>query len=309
MTTEETAPALAAGNLRGIAALSAGMLCLSISDVMVKLAGATLPVGEIMLLRGMLASLIICVICLSTGVLRNAGQMLQWQVSGRALANVAAGFCYLTALLNMPIADLSAMMQAAPLVLTALAAMLLREDVGWRRWLAIGTGFAGVLLILRPTGEGFNSYALLALAAIFFVSCRDLFTKVVRVETPSILVTLATALATTGGGAVLCLIQGFVPFGFAELKYLVPSAFLLVAGYQLVIIAFRSGEIAVVAPFRFSLVIWATIAGFLVWAEIPDLLTFLGTGLVVGMGVYTFHRERVRSANARLLATDTKREI
>ncbi len=309
MTSEPVESALAAGNLRGIACLSAGMLSLSMSDILVKLAGATLPVGEIMMLRGFLASLLIGTICFSMGVLKNADQMLQWQVSGRALANTVASVCYMTALLQMPIANLSAMMQVSPLLLTALAAVLLREDVGWRRWLAIGVGFAGVLIILRPTGSGFNTYSLFALAAIFFVSFRDLFTKVVKVETPSILVTLATALAVTIGGGILCLFQGFLPFGLAELRFLVPSAIFLVAGYQLVIIAFRSGELAVVSPFRFSLIIWATLGGWLVWGEFPDSVTLAGASLVVAMGIYTLHRERVRSTHARLLAADTKREI
>lgn len=285
------------------------MACLVSNDTLIKLAGATLPVGELMLLRGALASLLIAAICLYTGALRDAGKMLAWQVSGRAFANLAVSVCYLSALLQMPIANLTAMMQATPLVLTALAALLLGEKVGWRRWLAIAAGFGGVLLIVRPASADFNLYAWLAVATIGFVALRDLVTRAVEVDTPSSLVTLATSLAVTGGGAVICLFQGWQPFGWREAAFIAPSAVLLVAGYQLVIVGFRSGEISVVAPFRFSLVVWAILLGYLVWSELPDSWTLAGIGLIVAMGIYTFHRERVLAARAEPLAAGTRREI
>ncbi len=298
-----------AGNLRGIAAISAGMASLAVNDLLMKLAGATLPIGELMLVRGLFASLLIGVICYFSGALKHIGQMLEWQVSGRALANVAAGVCYLTAIINMPIANVTAMMQASPLMLTALAALVLGERVGWRRWVAIAVGFCGVLLIVRPASSGFSTYSLFALGAICFVSMRDLFTKVVKADTPSMIVTFATSLVSTAGGGLLCLYQGWVDLGAKELAFLIPAAFVSVAGYHFVIVGFRSGEVGVVAPFRFSLVLWATLGGYFIWGEFPDVMTVLGIGLIVCMGIYTFHRERLRRAGQEPLSADTKREI
>jgi len=309
MTSTAQATAASSGNMRGIAAITAGMAVLVFSDVLVKLAGATLPLGQLLFLRGVLASALITAICWQTGVLGQARQMLAWQVSGRALANFCASLCYITALINMPIANLSAIMQASPLLLTALAALLLGERVGWRRWLAIAIGFCGVLMIIRPATSAFNVHALFALGAIGFVCMRDLFTKVVKADTPSMLVTLATAVVVTTGGGLLSLYQGWVDFGGREIMFLVPAAFCTVAGYHFVLVGFRPGGVAVVAPFRFSMVLWATIAGYLVWSELPDGWTLAGAALVIGMGLYTFHRERLRRPRGDALAADTTREI
>lgn len=309
MTTDIAEPAAGAGNLKGIAAVSVGLALLVVNDMLMKLAGATLPVGELMFVRGVMASALILALCAWKGALRNARQMLAWQVSGRAVANLLSSICYITALLQMPIANLTAITQASPLLLTALAALALRERVGWRRWLAIAIGFGGVLIIVRPASADFNAYTLVAMAGIFFVAARDLFTKRVKGDTPSMLVTLATALVVTSGGGIMVLLHGWVPVGGRELAYLAPSALLLVIGYHLVIVGFRAGEVAVVAPFRFSMVLWAILGGYFIWNEVPDQWTILGTGLIVAMGLYTFHRERMRARNAEPLAAAARREI
>lgn len=300
---------VAGGNLKGIAALSAGMAFLVGNDIFLKLASPDLPFGQLVFTRGVIATVLIVIACVIAGVHKQWRQIFDGPVMGRSLANMFSSFFYINALFHLPIANVTSIMQATPLLLTALAAFALKEKVGWRRWLAIAVGFGGVLLIVRPDAGGFNIYALFAMAAIGFVAARDLFTKVVKTDVPSLVVTLATSLVVTVGAGIYSLVEGWSAVSTDELIYIGASATCLVCGYHAVIVAFRSGEVAVIAPFRFSIVIWAIIAGYFIWNEAPDLFTLAGIGLIVTMGAYTFHRERLRASLERPLAADTRREI
>jgi drug/metabolite transporter (DMT)-like permease len=301
--------ARAGGNLRGIAALSAGMAFLVGNDIFLKLASPELPFGQLVFTRGVIATVLIVIACVAVGVHTQFRQIFAGPVMGRSLANMFSSFFYINALFHLPIANVTSIMQATPLLLTAMAAFVLKEDVGWRRWLAIAIGFCGVLLIVRPDAGGFNTYAAYAVAAIGFVAARDLFTRVVRADVPSLVVTLATSLVVTAGAGIYSLFEGWREVSALELSYIGASAACLVCGYHAVIVAFRSGEIAVVSPFRFSIVVWAMIGGYFIWNEVPDLFTLGGIGLIVAMGAYTFHRERIRAHEERPLAASTRREI
>ncbi len=301
--------AVAGGNLRGIAALSAGMAFLVGNDIFLKLASPDLPFGQLVFTRGVIATTLITIACVTVGVHKQWRQMFSGAVMGRSLANMFSSFFYINALFHLPIANVTSIMQATPLLLTAMAAFALKEDVGWRRWLAIAVGFGGVLLIVRPDAGGFSVYSLFAIAAIGFVAARDLFTKVVRADVPSLVVTLATSVVVTVGAGIYSFVEGWADVSAQELTYIGASAACLVCGYHAVIVAFRSGEVAVIAPFRFSIVVWAMIGGYFIWNEAPDLFTLAGIGLIVTMGAYTFHRERIRANQERPLAADTRREI
>lgn len=300
---------MARENLRGIAAISAAMAFLVGNDMLLKLASPNLPFGQLIFLRGVVATGLILIACALTGTWKHWRQIAAWPVVGRSLANTASTFLYIQALFHLPLANVTSIMQATPLLLTALAAVVLREGVGWRRWTAIAVGFFGVLLIVRPDAGGFSVYALFALFAIFFVAARDLMTRVVQAHIPSLIVTLATALAVTLGAAIYSLFEGWADVPPATLILVCASATCLVCGYHLLIVAFRMGEIAVVSPFRFTIVLYALLGGYLVWNEIPDRFTFAGIGLIVIMGAYTFHRERLRSRTEPPLVADTRREI
>lgn len=307
--TDAADTATASGNLRGIAAISAGMAFLVTNDILMKLSSTSLNLGQLLFMRGLIATALIAVACVMVGAHKQLAQLLEWPVAGRAAANLAATTCYVTALFQMPIANVTSILQATPLLLTALAALLLGEAVGWRRWLAIAVGFCGVLLIVRPDAGDFNSYALFALAAIIFVSARDLFTRVVQANVPSIIVTLATSIVVTVGGGVYSLFEGWNGFGLRDLGLVAVAACCLVCGYQFTIVAMRTGEIAVVSPFRFSIVLWAMLGGYFIWGEVPGLSTLAGIGLIVTMGAYTFHRERLRAPPKSRLTSRTRREI
>jgi len=210
----------------------------------------------------------------------------------RGIFDIAATLTFLTALLHLPFANLLAIVQALPLVVTLGAAIFLREAVGWRRWLAIGIGFMGVLIIVRPGLHGFSIYTLLALLAVVAAAARDLVTRGVPVAIPSLVVALVSSVMVTLAGALLALpLGGWETMSLLHWSKLILAALFISVGYHGVVLAMRMGEISFVAPFRYVSLLWALIIGAFVFDEIPDWATLVGALLVVVSGLYAFYRE------------------
>jgi len=279
-------------NLRGILAMLAAMGSLIVNDAFVKIAAAELPTGQAIFLRGLLTTLLCATLVLATvgaPALALAGRP---RVPARACAEVAATILYLSALTRMPIADATAILQFTPLAITAGAALFLGAQVGWRRWLATTVGLIGVLIIVRPGGSGFNPYSLLALAAIVFVAARDLLTRGVGREVPALVIAATSAASVTLASLAFALFETWAWPTPSAVLVLVCAGVGLLGGNYWIVIAMRSGDIATVAPFRYSIILWAVAAGFIVWGEMPDPMSWLGIAIVTGAGLYTIMRER-----------------
>ena len=170
------------------------------------------------------------------------------------------------------------------------------EPVGWRRWLAITAGFIGVLIIVRPGVEGFNQFSLLALVSVVFCAVRDLATRQIPAQIPSLFITLLTTVTVTAAGAaILVPLGGWTPPSGRALGLLALAAVLVLIGYQCVIMALRSGDISAVAPFRYSALLWAMLLGYLVFGDVPDAMMVTGASIIVLSGLYAFYRERMRA--------------
>ena len=289
----------ASHNLRGIAAMLASMAALIANDTLIKLAAAELPVGEVIFLRGLAASLFLGLLAAATGGLASIPTLRSGKVLARSLAEVAATLLYLSALMRMPIAEATAILQFTPLAITAGAALFLGAPVGWRRWLATLVGLAGVMVIIRPGAAAFNPYASLALLAIVFIAARDLITRQLGGHVPTLLIAFASSAAVALASLAFLLVEQWQwPQPMTALA-LVGAAIGLLSGQYWVIVAMRSGDIAVIAPFRYSIIVWAILAGILVWREVPDLATWIGIAIVSAAGLYTFLRERRLAGAAR----------
>jgi len=211
----------------------------------------------------------------------------------RTIGEVCATFFFITALAHMPIANITAVLQVLPLTITLGAALVLKETIGWRRYIAIGIGFLGVLFIIRPGTEGFNIYALSALAATFFVTLRDLATRKLPSDTSSVFTSLCTGFSIFLFGAMGCLFYEWSAINNLQLVLLACAGVILAAAYLLSVLAVREGDIGFVSPFRYSILIWALLLGYFVFGDIPDTLALFGAALVVGSGLFTFYRERL----------------
>ncbi|MEL6433129.1 MAG: DMT family transporter, partial [Pseudomonadota bacterium] len=195
------------------------------------------------------------------------------------------------ALFNMPIANVTAILQALPLTITLAAAVFLGEPVGWRRMTAIFIGLIGVLLIIRPGAADFNAYSLYAIAAVISVTVRDLATRKLSSSVPSVLVVFANALFITLVFGALSMASPWSPVTSQIFGLTIAAAVLMVAAYLFSIMVMRVGEISFVAPFRYTGLLWAMLLGLVIFDEWPDAVTLAGATTVVASGLFTLYRD------------------
>jgi drug/metabolite transporter (DMT)-like permease len=285
-------------NRRGIVAMLAAMALFIVNDTLVKLASVSYPPGQLMAVRGVFACAFALALVLATGEARRLPTILKPMVLLRAVFEASVGFLFITSLGKLPLANLTAIMQATPIILTVATVVLGIERVGWRRWSAILVGFAGVVIIVRPSMDGFNVYAGIALAAAALVVCRDLATRWISDGVPTVVVTLSTTTMVTFAGLLIGLQEGWAPLAWREVACLVGAAVLVTLGNIAIVTAFRAVEISVVSPFRYSIILFSIGLGFAVFGEVPDAISCAGIVLIVGSGIYTIHRQHVRGRAA-----------
>jgi len=291
--------ATAADNRRGIVAMLSAMALFCGNDTLVKLATTSYPASQILVVRGVFAVVAAIVLALALG------QVGKWRSLGnpmlllRAFLEAGVAFTFITALARIPLGNITAILQATPILMTLFAAVLGLETVGWRRWCAILVGFCGVVLIVKPDMTGFDAWALIALFSSALAAMRDLVTRQIRADVSTGLVTIASAIAVPLVGLVLAPTQEWQPLDTRATIFLAVAAVLVSVGNYCLIVACRGTDVSLVSSFRYSVVVWAILVGFLVWGELPDVLSMAGMGLVVAAGVYTIHRERVRMREAR----------
>lgn len=279
--------------MRGAVFMMLSMAGFILNDTMIKLVSTDLELFQAVFLRGISASMLMGLLAWYKGALAYRPTLQDMKIIGwRTFAEVGATFCYLTALFNMPLANATAILQSLPLAIPLAASVFLGHKIGWRRYLAISIGFIGVLLIIRPGTEGFTSYSLWALAAVGFVTLRDIMAHKLAPKTPSIYVALFTSVAVMTFAGVASVTQEWRDVSMlVAIQIIMASVFILV-GYIAAVSAMRSGDIGFVSPFRYSIMVWALLLGIFIFDEMPDTLTVVGTLIIVGMGVFTFYRER-----------------
>jgi len=281
-------------NLRGILAVLIGSTTFVLHDTMAKLLSAELPSSEIILVRGVIGNAMMIAGVFALGASRPLKILFQPLMMVRLIGTGGATVFIILALRYLPLPTTTTVLQATPLIVTAGAAYFYGDAVGWRRWTAVCTGFLGVILIVRPGGiGGLGDAGFLVLCALVCTSTRDLSTRGLPKDIPSVFVAAA--------GGVVSTISGFVILPF-DSAWVVPSTFawtLMVVSAACVFVAttfmtvgLRTGEIAVVAPFRYVPIPLAILSGFWFWGDMPDSIAWLGIALVLGAGLYTLHRER-----------------
>jgi drug/metabolite transporter (DMT)-like permease len=303
-TTISPALALRAANRRGIAAMSLGMCCFVSNDAIVKFVSASLAPSQLIFLRGLFATLLLLAVAHAMGATRQLADLLRPRVMQRALLDALATVTYLTSLFHLPIGNATAINMATPLFITLLAVLAWREKVGPGRWLAVVTGFTGVLLVVQPSTSAFNAYALLCLFGTVLHATRDLMTRSIDIRVPSILITVSTAVSVTLLAGVWSLFEAWRPMAWQHLALLGAASVFLGSGYYLLIISMRAGEMSVVAPFRYAGLLYALVLGRVVWGDVPNALAWAGIALLVGAGLYVLHSERSRARAALEPATD-----
>ncbi|OED44615.1 hypothetical protein AB833_01090 [Chromatiales bacterium (ex Bugula neritina AB1)] len=281
-------------NIRASLYMMLSMMGFTVNDSLIKSLDGSLGVSQIMAVRGALLSVLIGIIIVQQNLHKRLPELLSKKILFRSATEVLATLCFLSALSILPFATIAAILQSLPLAVAVGAAVFLSEPVGWRRWVAIGIGFIGVLIIIRPGMNGFQATSLLVLLSVVFAAARDLVTRTLPESLPSLLVSAVTTVAICLSGVALTTIQGdWRPVSSQQLFTLSLASFFLFFGYQFIVMAMRTGEVAYVVPYRYTSLIWAIALGYLFFNEIPDQLTILGSAIVIATGLFTLYREIV----------------
>ena len=296
-----TAPARADRPFRGIALILASTVFLGVSDVTAKYLSATLPSIEIAWIRFLVFALIMSPAMLSGSPLyAMRTERLGLQLM-RGVALLSSSLLFISGLRFLPIAEASATGFVSPLFFTALSIVFLGERVGVRRWIATALGLIGVLIILRPGTGAFHAAAFFPIVSALAWACTLIMTRMMSGREHAL-----TTMAWSSIAGV-CIVSALVPFAWVtpswhDILFGILIGVASTAGQGIVVLAFRYADASVLAPFSYTQLLWVSILGFLIFGELPDIWTVTGAVFIVGSGLYTAHRERVR--RSQLLELD-----
>lgn len=291
-------------NIRSSLFMMLGMGIFAIGDALTKYSTQTLNLGQFMFLRGILCILLLVLIASRQGVLHRWRDTLDKVTILRGFGEIGATTCYLVGLTHLSLAFVSSVYQAVPLAVTLGAVLFLGEKVGWRRWLSISIGFIGVLIIIRPGGDGdgtgMNAYALLLLVGVCFTALRDLSTRRINMQIPTVLISAMTSVLVTMTGFVMMQLNtGWQQPTNTDLMHVSIAAVLLIIGYHCIILATRAGDISFASPFRYTSLLWAIMLSYIVFNQAPDQNTLIGAAIVVASGCYMLYREAITGYRKR----------
>jgi drug/metabolite transporter (DMT)-like permease len=285
-------------NRRGIIAMVAAMAVFTANDTAMKLALVQLPVGQAMAVRGLFALVICFALIFASGHAGKVKMLVRPVVVMRAAFEATGAIAFFTCLKLLPLADVVAITQATPLIIAAYCAATGLAQMGWRRWAAVIVGFSGVLVVVRPGASAFDPTMLVAVVAAMLVAARDITTRAIPSGIPSMVVLFSTSVAVLLSGGALGATETWVPLDRTSIALLGAASLLVTLAHYCAITAFRDVDVAVVSPFRYTVLIWAIVAGMLVFGEYPNGLTLVGAALIAGSGLYTVHRERIQATAA-----------
>ena len=285
-------------NLLGAALMTCCVLAYVLNDAVMKLLFADIDFFQAIFLRGLVSLPPLLVLALMTKtLLQKYSAKNQSFMIIRILAEIGTTVTFLTALKHMPLANVTAILQSLPLAITMAAAIFLGEPVGWRRWSAICLGFTGVLIIIRPGLAGFNSYSLLALAAVLLLTVREISTRQLDKKIPTVTVALSTTLGITVFAALMLIGDEWAEINFVSWSLIIAAAAAVTVATLLSVVAMRTGDIGFVSPFRYTSLIGAIGLGILLFGEWPDGMTLLGAVIIAFAGVYSLYREQLFNKN------------
>lgn len=286
----------------GIACALLASFLIVMNDTTMKAVTKGVPVGELISLR---AGVVMALVALYVWISGRSGELRVYHVKAQAIRAsmmVIGSFLFVAALRVMPLADVSALLFLAPLMMTAMAPAFLGESVGWRRWSAVLVGFAGMIVMLRPSADGLYWLALLPAASALTSAFRDLLTRRISAQ-DSTWATLFYSTAAVFVASTLTLPFAWQTPTWSDMAFLVLGGVLQLVAHFFMIEMFRFIEVSAVAPFKYLGLVWAALSGFVFFGEVPDIWTAVGAALIIGGGLYIINRERAHRRAIVLKAT------
>ena len=288
-------------NIRGALFMVCSMICFAVNDAVIKSLGGVLPIFQTLAVRGGFVMVVLAFMVMRSGwrvqELQRRDKMI---LLLRVAAEIGAAFFIVTALFNMELANMTAILQILPLTIPLAAFIFLGEPLGWRRLLAIFIGFLGMLFIVKPGSDGFNVYSLFCLAAVICVTIRDLTARSLGAKLSSQEMSLFAAIGVFGAASVATMFEPWVAISLTSWAALCGSSLTILLGYLVSVYAIRTGDVSFTAQFRYIGLIAALILGYVFFGEWPDRLALMGAAIIVGTGAFTLYRQqasrRVKSA-------------
>jgi drug/metabolite transporter (DMT)-like permease len=283
-------------NLRGMILMVAAMATFAVEDALIKAATVTLPPGQVLILLSCVGLPFLAIWSRIAGHDWFDARAFRPLPLLRMGCEMAGTLGFVMALSLIPISTATAILQLAPLMVVAGAALFLRQTVGWRRWLAVLVGFLGVMLILRPTADAFDPAALWALLGVLGMAGRDLATRAIGPGLPTPVMAMWGYASVILLGACMLAVTGGAQWPEPGPLAMVGTAGLIgCIAYWAIIEATRAGDVAAIMPLRYSRLVFGVLIGVIVFGERPDGLALIGMALVVGAGLYALARERALS--------------
>ncbi len=280
-------------NTRAILLMTAAMASFAISDAFINRASASIPTGQLLAISSAISFAVFFAVLLRNGHSLFTKEVFHRAVMIRTGGEVFGSLGYVMALTLIPLATASALLQAQPLAVTLAAAFFLGERVGVRRWTAVGIGFFGVLLIIRPGATTFDPNMLWALLGVAGLTARDLGTRMLpKTITTPFVSAWALLLLTVLGLVISPFEDPWQPIDIAVFGWLIGISLMVVLAFYCITGALRIGEISAIAPFRYTRMVFALFIAIVFLGEFPDTWTWVGILLIVGSGIYAFIRER-----------------
>ncbi|MFL7903485.1 DMT family transporter [Azospirillum argentinense] len=295
MTQAAALPAAAASDdtRRAIGCFVLAIFLFAGMDTLIKYLSSGYPVAQLMFARSVVA--VVLVGGISVARSGWGGMRTRRPVAHvfRSLAGLLSMGCFFYAFKHLPLAEVYVLSFAGPLFITALSMPLLGEPVGWRRWAAVLVGFGGVVVMARPEADAPLLPILVGVAAAFFYALAMIAVRGLSRTESNTAIVVYLLLTTTVVSGVAAIPDWVQPGGF-DLGLMLLVGTLGGAAQVLMTQAFRLGRAAVVAPFEYTGMIWATLLGFLVFGDVPTPTVLAGAGIIIASGLYILYRETLR---------------
>lgn len=284
----------ARANLLGGLWMVASMGAFAVEDALIKATAAELPLGQILILFGLGGALVFAGVARFRSEPLFVSDVLSPPMLLRAVFEIVGRLLYFLAVALIPLSTATVILQATPLVVVASAALLFGEQVGWRRWVAIGIGLTGVIVIVRPGVTGFSALSLLAVMGMLGFAGRDLASRMAPPTISTTLLGLYGFLSIMLAGSVHALWQG-APFILPDTRstgLLISALTAGVLAYACLMKAMRTGEVSAVTPFRYTRLLFGIAMGVLFFGEGLSASMLIGSGLIVLSGLFILWRQR-----------------
>lgn len=280
-------------NMVGIMLMLGAMAMFAVEDAFIKKLADGMGTGQILVFLGVGGFAVFAVIAKRQGKQVISRDLLLGPVLLRNFGEIMGTSGYVLAVVLTPLSSASAILQATPLAVALGAALFLKQAVGWRRWVAIGAGFIGVLIVIRPGLEGFQPASLFAVQGVIGLSIRDLATRAMPGRVSSMVLSAYGFGVVVPAGLVIMLLEGPAVMPDGAQSALIAAALIVgPVGYYMIVAAMRVGEVAVVTPYRYIRLVFAMIIGVFAFGEVLDFYTMLGASIIIGSGLFTIYRER-----------------